>query len=336
VNPPIDELARKSALRSRSLLVILAGVGALGIAGLWLALEHGTIAVWHLVVHESGRYTLAQTVFYFRHFLREVPTLFTVALFVVAAYGSPAVPAAERPRARRMGLLYASGLLFACVMIVVAFRATAAEHGSLSAWTNLMQYHTRDDLASYGSHWRFHWLSTLWLGLATSLSATVTARWLAAPAPHDTRARRLMGAVAWGWFWGLSLVFVPTLEPVLDPRFIGHQAREILTHSLVTLPMAMGLLALVLRHHGHQPKLSRLALKVPVSRAAVVLAIPAYLGFATIASEAMSHGQTAGGLAAMVAAHFFEHVLDYVFVALLCVGGYGLLLVRAGRRSPPA
>lgn len=315
--------------RSRSMLVIAGGLGVLGTAGAWLATAHGTPALWNVVVHESGRYTLGQTVFYFEHFLREVPTLLAVALFVVAAYGVPAIPASERPRARRMAKVYASGILLAAGMVVFAFQIVAAEDGAFAAWRNLMQYHTRDELVSYGSHWRFHWLSTLWLGLATALCAQIAARWFGAPLPGEAHARRVIGAIAWGWFLGLSLIFVPTPEPFLDPRYIGHQAREILTHSLVTLPLGMGLLAYIFRHHGHRPAGNRpLQSTLSIPAIAAVVAIPAYLGFATVFADALAHGQTAGGMAAMVAAHFFEHVLDYVFVALLCVGGYGVLLCR--------
>lgn len=324
--------APASGRRSRAVYVIGSAFVVLAVAWTWLALEHGSVRLWDVVVHESGRYTLKETVLYFQHFLREVPTLLTVALFAIAAYGAPAVPHSHRRRALRRGPVLSLGFLLAAAMLAFAFWFVAQKHGSASAWRNLMQYHTRDDLVSYGSHWRFHWLSTLWLGLAASLSARAAARWLGAPLPSDTPAGRVISAVAWGWFFGLSLVFVPTHEPFLDPRYIGHQAREILTHSLVTLPLALGLLALCLRAHGCSP--TRVSSRVPISVpcVAAVFVIPIYLGLATVLGGALAHGQTSGGLAAMVAAHFFEHLLDYVFVALLCAGAYGVLLTRAGWR----
>lgn len=329
--PSYDAAGRRY---SRAVYVLGGALTVLVAAWFWLVVEHGTLRLWDVVVHESGQYTLGQTVLYFRHFLREVPTLFTIALFAIAAYGVPLVPPDERPRARRRARWYAlAGLLGAGLMFVVAFSSVRQEYGTVSALLNLMQYHTRDYLVSYGSHWRFHWLSTLWLGLATSLCARVAARWLGAPAPSDTRGGGILTAVAWGWFLGLSLVFVPSTEPFLDPRYIGHQAREILTHSLVTLPVGLGLLAMCLRAHGCGEPRSGVAVPISLTCLAAVFVIPIYLGLATVLGGAIAHGQTAGGLAAMVAAHFFEHVLDYLFVALLCSGGYGLLLARASGRS---
>jgi hypothetical protein len=54
--------------------------------------------------------------------------------------------------------------------------------------------------------------------------------------------------------------------------------------------------------------------------------IPAYLGIAVFATDAMATGQTERGLAAVVAAHFFEHVLDFVLAGCLVVGIEGLRL----------
>lgn len=318
--------------RSRSIYVMLGALAVLVGAFLWLAVEHETPRLWNVVVHESGKYTLGQTVLYLQHFLREVPTLLTIALFTLAAYGVPTVPHAERDRARRRGWMYSLALIGAAAMLYIAFTQVVAEHGVASAWRNLMQYHTRDDLVSYGSHWRFHWLSTMWLGLASWLVSRAAARWFGAPIPRDSPGGKLIVTFAWGWFAGLSIVFVPSAEPFLDPRYIGHQAREILTHSLVTLPLGLGLLALCLRAHGVSPIRSRRAVPISLPCVAGVFLIPVYLGLATVLGGALSHGQTGGGMTAMVAAHFFEHVLDYIFVGLLCAGAYGLLLARASRR----
>jgi hypothetical protein len=38
------------------------------------------------VVHESGVYTLGQTILYFNHFLLEIPKLVAMALFAAASF----------------------------------------------------------------------------------------------------------------------------------------------------------------------------------------------------------------------------------------------------------
>jgi hypothetical protein len=71
------------------------------------------------------------------------------------------------------------------------------------------------------------------------------------------------------------------------------------------------------------------AVALPWPAVAGFLAIPLYLGAAVLLGDVMAAGQTGGGLPAMVAAHFFEHTLDYAFVTLLCAGTFGLMLGRA-------
>jgi len=65
---------------------------------------------------------------------------------------------------------------------------------------------------------------------------------------------------------------------------------------------------------------------------AIVFAIPMYFALATYYGDVVASGQDEAGLAALVAAHFFEHALDYLFVALLVCGTSGLLSIA--RRTP--
>jgi hypothetical protein len=126
------------------------------------------------------------------------------------------------------------------------------------------------------------------------------------------------GLVAWSYFLGLTAIFGLQLESILDPWFIRHQAREILTHASVTLPLGLGLLAIIHRSvgagQGARPD------RPSVPRFAGVLAIPAYCGIAVLATDALTTGQSERGLSAMVAAHYFEHSLNFVLIGLLVVG----------------
>ncbi|HKQ72896.1 MAG TPA: hypothetical protein VJ810_04150, partial [Blastocatellia bacterium] len=61
---------------------------------------------------------------------------------------------------------------------------------------------------------------------------------------------------------------------------------------------------------------------------AVFFLIPSYLAAITLTGDVMDAGQSERGLAAMVGAHFFEHVLDYLVVILLAAGGYAWLAAR--------
>lgn len=69
----------------RLVAVLLFWIPALLFLGayLWLAFDHGTLWVFPAIVHESGDYSLLQTVLYFRHVIRELP----VTLFLCNCFG---------------------------------------------------------------------------------------------------------------------------------------------------------------------------------------------------------------------------------------------------------
>jgi len=170
----------------------------------WLAVEHGSPWLWNVTIHESGQYSFGGTILYFSHFLRELPTLIAMALFVLAAYGAVQQPQ-QRAASRRRGYTFA--LVGAGLLALIAFSATAATHGTGGALRNLFQYHTRDYLIDYGSHWRYHWLSTLWFGVAVVIVARLAALWLGAPAPAAAERRRPFVLAAWLYFILLTAVF---------------------------------------------------------------------------------------------------------------------------------
>jgi hypothetical protein len=309
----------------RLALAVCFGVPAAVLAGsfVWLALDHGTPRLWGVVVHESGRYTLRGTVFYHAHFLREVPTAIAYALFLLGVSGSSVLRFGNsRANARVLGRV---SLIGAAALVAWALVATSRADGWGSALQDLLQHRTRDDLVGYGTHWRYHWLATLWFGATVGLAPALGERLLGVSA---LRTHPRWGRVAWGYFLLLTVVFGLSSDVFLDPRYVGHQAREILTHGPVTALLGIGVLHAL--HGGggesgagrpHAPRTLRWI------AGALFLLVPAYLATVGLAGDVMAEGQTGQGLAAMVGAHYFEHTLDYVLVILLLGAGLG------GRRS---
>ncbi|MBA3559995.1 MAG: hypothetical protein H0W30_15515 [Gemmatimonadaceae bacterium] len=325
-------------LRSREILAICFGLPVIVLSGAyaWLVAEHGSLLLWNVTVHESGNYTLGETILYFRHFLREVPTLIGMALFTVAAYVSQAgVPQLSDARTRgAAGRIALYTLGSATMLVLLSFLIAAREYGVSSALLDLGQWRTRDDLVVAGSHWRFHWLSSLWFAAAAIVAVRILA-WLHASDATGAVTPRGIWWIAGGYFIGLTLIFGLSREIFLDPRYVGHQAREILTHGPVTLPLTIGALYVVVSRLGYArggmqksvaPFLSRDWLAI----AALVLslAIPLGLALGTLFGNALATGQRDHGLAAMVAAHFFEHLLDYVLTLLMVIGAYALVAWR--------
>lgn len=308
--------------RSRALLAACLGVpvAVLAASYLWLALEHGTLALWNVVVHESARYTLRRTIFYHSHFLREVPVDIAYALFLLCAAGGAGLAregAATRPR-HEAQIAAAVAVLLVLSALLSASRLDGAE----SALRDLLQYRTRDDVAAYGSHWRYHWLSTLWFGTAVGLAPALIRR---VAGRALLRADRRFERLAWGWFLLLTLVFGLSADVFLDIRYAGHQAREILTHGPVTAMLGIGLLLAVGARLGDASNTPAgpPARSTTAFRFAATLAIPGWLAAVSLSGDVMATAQSELGLSAMVAAHFFEHTLDYVLVALLVLAGLG-------------
>lgn len=309
----------------RAVLLLCLGLpAALGVlAYAWLAFDHRTLWLWEVVVHESGRYTLGETVLYFNHALRELPILLAMAGFAGAGYAkalgpSPLTPAGQRKAKRVAGATLGAGL----AVVVLVGAGAVAQQGLEVALGDLLQFHTRDGVAAYGSHWRYHLLSTVWFGVAASLAAPLVAGGVASGRP------------AWApWLYVaiLTALFGVSSEVFFDVRYAGHQAREILTHGLVTLPLVLGVLALTEAALGGPHAAARKA----SARGrgfwfwlVVFLIIPAHLGAVSLAGDVQAAGQFERGWAAVVAAHLFEHTLDYGLVTLLAAGLYSALRAK--------
>ena len=346
--------------RDRDALILEACIAipllVLGACYAWLAVEHGRTWLWNTVVHESGRYTFGQTVLYASHFLREVPTLLAYALFLLGA-GAGLTPrvahGSESGRApvARVGAVAALAAAAAAAIIVTALLVTAAHDGWHSALLDLLQYRTRDDLAEFGTHWHFHWLSTLWFGaVALLVPGALRAAGGTGLRPH--RGYRLAG---WLYFGALTLGFGLSRAVFVDVRYAGHQAREILTHAPVTALLGIALLLAAARVEnrtasgrgmapgpidgGQRAVGTELPRSVLLGAVLLAVAIPAWLAVTALSGDVMAAGQSQLGLSAMVGAHYYEHALDYVVVLLLVGAALLLRVYRAARTDvhvPPA
>jgi hypothetical protein len=307
-------------------LLLVVPVMLLAGAYAWLALEHDTWALWRVIVHESGRYTLGQTVFFFRHSLREVPIDVAMGLFCAAAVGS-AEPAARRRAAAGAAAVLAIGL------VVLAFALAAGEEGSREAVRDLLQFRTRDDDAVYGAHWNFHLLSTVWFGAAAYAAAGIWAGRGGLVRPAGSAC--ILLAAAWGWVALLTVVFGVQADVFTSPRYLGHQAREILTHGLITLPLTIAVVRWVPgpRAHPDAAPMARPSLAVRAAVWIAIVGIPIFLVVAFRGADFAATAQLQSALAGVVAAHVFEHVLDMVLVILVALAAAGTGPARTAEQS---
>lgn len=306
----------------------------------WLAIDHGTLNLWNVVVHESGRYTLGETIFFFSHFLREIPVDVAYALFLATSFASSVISSGDAVHNSRTltAAFTAITTAAAAAMAALALIVASAHHGFTHALYDLFQFRTRDDLFAYGSHWHFHWLSTIWFGVTAMLFVPFST---AVNSGNDSEPHPVHPVVKWlPWMYVtmLTLLFGISFAIFTDVRYAGHQAREIITHGPITALLGMACLyiasVLLLRRRSLSTIGSASILQIVADRWIAVglfFVIPLYLAIITWSGDAMAAGQSEFGLAAMVGGHVFEHVLDYVFVALLTVSIYGWLLLFSSR-----
>lgn len=295
---------------------------------------------WLVVVHEDGMHTLLGTIFYFEHATRELPLdlLLGVAIggAVYCVYPPPDEAQAKPSRAGPLGLV--------TVLLVLGILAGALfDVGGRGVAENLLQHHTRSGAPLiWGSHWRYHLLERPMLmlivvGLA-ALLCVVTGRGI------DSRGRPglAVAAMALVVYVVVTAIFAQDLSamalPFRDPQHLGHEARELMTHALVTIPVGIGGCILLLGladavagpgtidPDGHSNGLALLAL----AGGAIGLGIGGYACVAALRTNAIAHGQSTD-LATLVFPHFFEHTLTYLVVPFSAAFTYALIRARQAR-----
>ena len=291
--------------------VVPAVVLATAFAG--ICVMTGTAWPVNSVVHEDGVRTLGGTILYFEHGARELLPDLILAMAVAGAtrfFFPPtlAMTAAAQTSRARFGIVTA-------VVVAGILGGTAWTGGSAMVLDNLSQSHTRAGAPLvWGAHWRYHLLERLAQILLAF--AVVGAIWVLRRRPETRpsgRRDRLLGTAV-VLFGIATIAFRLTSEPFREPTFLGHQLRELFTHTLVTLPLALGTcLALARRWAPSRALGSRDRVWPIVAAAAAAVACGVFLLVASVRADAQSHGQAAG-LAALLLPHLFEHSFGYVLV----------------------
>jgi hypothetical protein len=297
-------------------------------AYLYLAWQYQTWMLLPVVVHESGKYTLAQTILYYDHFIREVPICTFMAMATAA--GGLYLTAAGPDNAGRLRRVGGWALAGSILVLAVAVTGAIVKNGIASLGLDLLQFRARDDLIAYGSHWYYHFLHLIFYFPAT---AGLVLLWRsligddAARMPRLARQRRQTLLLAGlGAFVLLSLIFRPGSEAFTDTRFLAHQFREIVTHGTVTLPLSMAALLAVAAPRPAAADKPPAFRQEMLWRALLLLAgaslVPVYILLMLLGRDILAEAQRQSSYRDLFAAHYFEHMLDYVFVTALTLAFY--------------
>jgi len=294
----------------------------LGIAYIGISVMTGSAWPWNKVVHEDGLRTLAATVFFVEHATRELVPDLLLALAVAGAVRYFFPPLLVSHGLSRVRVVFGAATMATLLAIVGGTIWTDGLHALLD---NLSQLHTRPGATLvWGAHWRYHLIERFaQILLAFSVTGAIWMR-RGRPTVSAAAGRGGLYALALLLFGVTTAVFGLDMDPFRDPAYLGHQLRELFTHSLVTLPLALGTCLTLARRFSPAGGPRSAAPIWPIALTGLVaVASGAFLLVASVMADAQSHGQTTG-LAALLFPHFAEHALGYVLVpaaaGLLYVG----------------
>lgn len=298
-----------SRIVAERLMQIAGGVMIAAYVG--VCIQARTAWPFSVVVHEDGRRTLLQTILYFEHATRELPIDLLLAIAIAGAV-LHFFPVNASTLRRRHGLTWA-----AILVIAVMLAGALISVGWSGLLENFMQMPTRDGVPLVvGAHWRYHVLDRVaCMLLAFALAGALAPRILSPARPAGGPMFLFWGALA--GFAVLTVVFGLTLAPFVDPVVIGHQARELATHMLVTVPFGLGATLMCGREMPVSLRgvLTRCRDRDVIVPGLVSVVAGVYLAVAVVLTGATHKGQTDSTLA-LVFPHFFEHTFSYVLVAV--------------------
>jgi hypothetical protein len=291
-------------------------VGILLISYAALAFHTSTPWLWPVIVHESGDRTLGNTILYYEHAARELP----LDLILGAAIGGSALfvfPGMTHagPSHRRRATIFLFGTV--CVVGIILL-GTVWTGGFGMLYENLLQFPTRPgEPLVWGGHWRYHFLSHLTLMLL-SFGVAGPAMIAGGRSKRGNRSGLAAFGGALGSFLLLAALFVPKGDSFSDPVFLGHQAREVFTHALVTLPLAWSACMLLVRRGWYDQREGTVSVAASFGAGVAGLAFGMFLVVRSLMTSAASQGQSES-LTVLIFPHFFEHAFSYV-VATLAAG----------------
>ncbi len=195
------------------------------------------------------------------------------------------------------------------LFVVLAVGGSIHSVGLRLTSLDLIQIRETDSRAGWGTHWQMHFLSTAVLLLLLMFPGTLF---------DQNRILNIQALELAGVFVGLSAICKCRLLVVTHSRWVLHGAREVFTYFLIVALPAFSPLLLPRVLERMHPSLG--------SAAVVVLLLGAAYYFLHVfrRSDLNAEASSQRGLLYLLSSHFFEHVLDTVYIALLILAAGSL------------
>lgn len=267
---------------------------------IYLAFYHKGLNLFNINIHESGKYTLTQTIFFVDHFLRE---LLIDTFFVFCAYwGIRNID----PETSITFSLYQKQMICVLFLLLIGAVITGSVRkvGLKETILDIFQFRETDDDVGFGFHWQMHFLSSIFLMLLFILPGTIS---------RGIVDKSLYWVIA--GFIVLSIVFRTGIKSVTDRRWLMHGAREILTFFLLAVIPYYSFLFYRTNLKIYPFTFTFIVLSL------LILGLAAYFMIIYLKSDIsnLSRAKIKFDQKYLIASHFFEHVLDIFYMALLMI-----------------
>ena len=290
----------------------------------YLAAFHGSFRLFSRVVHEDGLHTFAQTMFFFPHFLGHVPVLATLALVFAGAQTSLS-PAHERSAVPARAAL-AAGLGAA---LGVSLAVSLYWFGATETWRNILQQQQSAVRMGEGGSWALHLPSTMMLLLGIPLYVAAFRALMGRPVTPNRSGAPLLAA---GAAAALAMTCLVCGDPIAeamrvwsDPRYLAHSVRELATFPVTVFPPALALLWIAEgsadRRAVDKQWTTWFAAGAAVFGLLLVyqVLVPLRCGIGNLAQKPAFAPGGHLPVAYLLSFHYFEHFLDMLFFAPLCL-----------------
>jgi hypothetical protein len=308
-----------------------------------MAFRYDKIWLFNTIVHERGKYTLLEVIFYFRHFLWELPIKTVYAFFLVGTFfyfGRPETSLKDGRAAPVLPRQIIISIFLALATGVLAFLMTTKAYGFHEALAGLIQSRISElKPLAIGSHWRNHFLSNIVLYL-TSISSVLLYRLIEQKGAWQKRRFGFLLPLTAAFFVIVTLLFGVNLDPFQVPSYLGHQLREIFgTDLTITMLLSIGILIHLeskfdsgnIQIERKENVIWRKNILYIICSGVPAVLISSFLVLKVltlnIKGEMAKLGSTAGwSKVDLFAWHFFEHSLDYFYAGALVYFLYLTLL----------
>ena len=300
---------------------------------LYLAHYHGSLLLFNVIIHENGKYSLLQTMFYASHFLGHIPVI-TVLAFIFMGYFLGLTGKIRNPYPAETNKKLAWVLV---VFLVLSLILSLALFGSTETFDFIAGRTQGRGVTGEGGPWDLHLPSLTLLIFFIPVYLYLVLKYFKVELQPNPRGLSYLLAgflllAGFNYLFNRNDIII-LMRIWTDPRYLAHGVRELLTFPVTYFPVPLYLILKREKSAFSSTGEKKLwVLKVFLTIFSVIfLAGLLYEVWAALSSgigelsqkPAFAHGGNLG-IPYLLASHYFEHFLDTIYFTLLCLILFGL------------